>query len=60
VDPSGAGGGTGWIIGPEGELLAGTSAEAPWVTVDIDLASQAAARYPQRRSSDPDRHYFGE
>jgi N-carbamoylputrescine amidase len=49
VDPTGAGGGGGWIIGPEGEVLARTSAEKPWVTVDIDLAGQAAARndYPR-------------
>lgn len=49
VDLTGACGGGGWIIGPEGELLARTSPEAPWVTVDLDLASQAAGRngYPR-------------
>jgi N-carbamoylputrescine amidase len=49
VDSSGACGGAGWIIGPEGEVLARTSPEAPWITVDIDLASQAARRngYPR-------------
>ncbi len=45
VDPTGACGGGGWIIGPEGEVLARTSAESPWVTVDIDLASQAEGRH---------------
>jgi N-carbamoylputrescine amidase len=49
VDPTDACGGAGWIIGPEGEVLARTSREAPWITVDIDLASQAAGRngYPR-------------
>jgi N-carbamoylputrescine amidase len=49
VDSAGACGGAGWIIGPEGEVLARTSPEAPWVTVDIDLARQAAGRngYPR-------------
>ncbi len=49
VDSTGAFGGAGWIIGPEGEVLARTSAKAPWVTVDLDLASQAAGRdgYPR-------------
>ncbi len=49
VDPSGAGGGGGWIIAPDGEVLARTSAESPWVTVDLDLASQAEGRngYPR-------------
>jgi N-carbamoylputrescine amidase len=49
VDPTGTCGGAGWIIGPEGDVLARTSPEAPWVTVDIDLVSQAAGRngYPR-------------
>lgn len=49
VDPTGACGGAGWIIGPDGEVLARTSPGTPWVTVDIDLTSQAAARnrYPR-------------
>jgi N-carbamoylputrescine amidase len=45
VDPTGAGGGSGWIIGPDGDVLGRTSPEAPWVTMDIDLASQAAGRH---------------
>jgi len=49
VEPSGACGGVGWIIDPEGRILATTSAEAPFATVDIDLAACAAARraYPR-------------
>lgn len=49
VDPSGACGGVGWIIGPDGRVLASTSAKAPFATVDIDLAAALAAResYPR-------------
>ncbi len=48
VDPSGAGGGVGWIIHPDGRILAVTSPESPFATIDIDLAASAAARngYP--------------
>jgi N-carbamoylputrescine amidase len=49
VDPTGACGGVGWIISPDGEILATTSAEAPFATIDIDLAASTAARaeYPR-------------
>ena len=49
VDATGAFGGAGWIIGPDGAVLARTGPEAPWVTVDLDLAGQAAGRngYPR-------------
>jgi N-carbamoylputrescine amidase len=49
VDPTGAGGGAGWIIGPDGQVLALTSPESPFATLDIDLAAAAAARdrYPR-------------
>ena len=49
VDPSGACGGGGWIISPEGEVLARTSGAAPFATVDVDLAAPAAVRegYPR-------------
>jgi len=49
VDPTGACGGVGWIIAPDGEILATTSAEAPFATVNIDLAAPIAARdqYPR-------------
>jgi len=49
VDPDGRCGGAGWIISPEGEVLATTSADAPFVTLEIDLSECAAARdrYPR-------------
>ena len=42
-------GGLGWIISPEGDVLAQTSADAPFVTVDIDpgLARHAKSSYPR-------------
>lgn len=48
VDDTGAYGGAGWIISPAGEILAQTTANAPFATVDIDLEASAAARegYP--------------
>ncbi|MBV9068552.1 MAG: carbon-nitrogen hydrolase family protein [Acidobacteria bacterium] len=48
VDPTGACGGVGWIIDPYGTILARTTADAPFATVDIDLSAAAAARdgYP--------------
>lgn len=38
----------GWIIGPNGRTLARTSRDAPFATVDIDLAASDSARtaYP--------------
>jgi N-carbamoylputrescine amidase len=49
VDPSGACGGAGWIISPDGRILARTTPYAPFATIDIDLAVAAAARnrYPR-------------
>lgn len=49
VDPTGACGGVGWIISPDGKILASTSAAAPFVTIDIDLTVSTAARdaYPR-------------
>ncbi len=48
VDAAGVCGGVGWIISPEGRILATTSPAAPFVTMDLDLAAPAAARlgYP--------------
>ena len=48
VDPTGACGGVGWIIAPDGRILAATSPEAPFATMDLDLDVPAAARagYP--------------
>lgn len=42
-------GGLGWVIGPEGDMLATTSREQPFVTVEIDLAAarEAKAHYPR-------------
>ncbi len=42
-------GGEGWIINPEGEVLAVTSAETPFVTLEIDLAAAEHAKttYPR-------------
>jgi len=47
VDPTGACGGVGWIIDPSGIILAQTSAEAPFATVDIDLSAAARDDYPR-------------
>jgi N-carbamoylputrescine amidase len=56
VDPTGACGGAGWIISPDGQILAITTPDAPFATVDIDLAAAAAARdgYPRYVFSDKD------
>lgn len=49
VDPTGACGGAGWIISPDGEILATTTPDVPFVTIDIDLTAPVAARasYPR-------------
>lgn len=49
VDATGACGGVGWIISPNGEILAKTSTDDPFATIDIDLAAATAARddYPR-------------
>ncbi len=41
--------GGGWIIGPEGDVLARTTRETPFVTAEIDLAEveRARATYPR-------------
>ena len=44
VDPTGAAGGVGWIIDPQGRILERTSGDAPFATADIDLSKSAAAR----------------
>ena len=49
VDPTGACGGAGWIIDPDGRLLASTSADAPFATVSIDLSESTAARHSYPR-----------
>src|SRR5262245_12146583 len=49
VDATGACGGVGWIISPDGEILATTTRDVPFVTIDIDLTAPVAARksYPR-------------
>jgi N-carbamoylputrescine amidase len=49
VDPTGACGGVGWIIGPDGRVIACTTAAAPFVTAEIDLELSVAASggYPR-------------
>ncbi len=49
VDESGAYGGVGWVIGPDGEILATTTRDAPFVTVEIDfrLSEEARRSYPR-------------
>ena len=49
VDRSGTYGGAGWIIGPDGQVLARTNAGMPFATVDVDLARSREARgsYPR-------------
>ena len=42
-------GGLGWAIDPEGVVVATTSRDQPWVTVEVDVAAvdAAKARYPR-------------
>lgn len=42
-------GGQGWIIGPDGEVMALTSSERPFITSEIDLeeATRAKSTYPR-------------
>jgi N-carbamoylputrescine amidase len=51
-DPSGAGvdsGGLGWVVGPDGDVLATTPPDEPFVTVEVDLEVARAAKqtYPR-------------
>lgn len=49
VHPDGSCGGVGWIVSPDGHLLARTSAKEPFRTLDIDFNAAALARrtYPR-------------
>jgi N-carbamoylputrescine amidase len=49
VDPTGACGGVGWIISPDGAVMASTTRDMPFATVAIDLSASVAARdtYPR-------------
>jgi N-carbamoylputrescine amidase len=42
-------GGQGWVVGPNGQVLASTSREQPFVTVEIDLSEARLAKqtYPR-------------
>lgn len=49
VHDDGSCGGIGWIVNPDGRLLAQTSPAAPFATLDLDLATARAAKrtYPR-------------
>jgi N-carbamoylputrescine amidase len=49
VDAGGTCGGVGWIISPNGQVLAKTSSDEPFATIDIDIAASTASReeYPR-------------
>lgn len=49
VDPDGSCGGVGWVISPDGAVLARTSQAQPFCTVEVDaaLADAAKASYPR-------------
>jgi N-carbamoylputrescine amidase len=49
VDPTGACGGVGWIIDPAGCILALTTPETPFATVDIELSAASAAKHQYPR-----------
>ena len=55
LDATGACGGRGWIIDPDGNVLAITSAAEPFATVDVDLAKAAKAKesYPRSVFAEP-------
>jgi N-carbamoylputrescine amidase len=42
-------GGSGWILGPDGQVLARTDSDHPFATVDIDptVAADAKSTYPR-------------
>jgi N-carbamoylputrescine amidase len=49
ADGGESGGGVGWIIGPDGDVLAQTSAHRPFATheIDLEVAAAAQATYPR-------------
>lgn len=49
VDSHGCYGGAGWIIDPDGLLLARTSAEQPFCTAELDFAAPSRARHTYPR-----------
>ena len=58
VHADGSGGGAGWVISPDGELLCQTSGDAPFGTVDLDLrvAESAQSTYPRDMLAEPRAH----
>lgn len=50
VDDRGAYGGQGWVIGPDGKVLALTGEQEPFMTVDLDLARAEHAKKTYPRS----------
>lgn len=49
VHEDGSCGGVGWVIDPDGQLLARTSPDQPFATVDIDLQAPARAQHSYPR-----------
>jgi N-carbamoylputrescine amidase len=49
VEATGMCGGLGWVISPDGHVLAATTPDAPFATVNVDLSQSLAAResYPR-------------
>ena len=50
ADGRGAYGGQGWVVGPDGEVLALTGEQDPFMTVDLDLACAERAKKTYPRS----------
>jgi N-carbamoylputrescine amidase len=50
ADDRGEYGGQGWVVGPDGEVLALTGEQEPFMTVDLDLASAEHAKKTYPRS----------
>lgn len=50
-------GGQGWIVGPEGDVVALTSRDNPFATADVDLtaAERAQKTYPRYMFDETDR-----
>ncbi len=42
-------GGLGWVIGPDGDVLATTTRDEPFVTVEVDLEAARAAKWTYPR-----------
>lgn len=51
VDHRGAYGGQGWVVGPDGKVLALTGEQKPFITLDLDLACAERAKKTYPRSA---------